>query len=314
MGRGLSKLKTLGVGNKVGDVVGMIMGSMWAVSAVISQIGMTAIASSENGRPTNPEELKQLQSEWTRARKILHWCESRTKKLLVFGIVLTLVSIIIRIILKIAKLASRFSPPAAADFATTYYKAQDILKRIGTTSAIITASVALINRMCSARLDQLLELQRQLGVDDVLDYGDTDPDPFFNFDATSFLDELKIIQNELDDMNRQRSPQTQSECDLIFSRLDAIDTLDAIVMDITGIASNSFVLAQYSGGESAIVELRDRIVDIRRRITPILSNTGDTSGVVTDVGEFGDEIDSSGVVVVTDAVKITVGGLGDITL
>lgn len=298
MGRGLSKLNTLGAGKKSGNVISRIMGSLWDVSTVTAQISMTTVVRSDDGRPKNAEEFAKMKSEWERARKILHWCESRTRKLVILGAVLVVVSLIIRLILKIAKLAARFSPPAAADFATTYYKAQDILKRVGTITAVITTAVAIINRMCAYRLEQLLALQAELGLDDVTDFGDTDPDDFFNFDVDEFARELAKIQFELTELDKQRSPQSQSECDLVFSKLDAIDTLDMIVSDIGQIASDPFIMAQYRGGESSLVDLRDRIVDIRRRLTPSRDAKNDGSDEWDDDTGYG-----SGWVFVEDPKK-----------
>lgn len=297
MGRGLSKLRSLGVGNKVGTVVGRITGSLWEVSAIISRIGITQISFSVDGSFLNDAEARKqerLREEWTRARRILYWCESRTRKLVIIGSVLTTVSILIRIILRIAKLAARFSPPAAADFATTYYKAQDILKRTTTTSAVITTTVAMINRMCSDRLDALLAVQDKADAHGPIDFGDVDPDPFFNFDESEFEDRLADIQDELDELNRTRAPQTQSECDAIFQKLDAINTLDAIVVDITAITADPFIMAQYAGSEGTLDGLRAKIQRIRSALSYTPPNQPDIDDFINDGGLGGTDEDDSG--------------------
>lgn len=315
MARGLSKLKSLGVGNRVGTVIGRITGAMWEVSSIISRIGITQISFSVDGTFLNEVEARKqdkLREDWTRARRILYWCESRTRKLVILGSVLTTVSILIRIILRIAKLAARFSPPAAADFATTYYKAQDILKRTTTTSAVITTMVAMINRMCSDRLNALLAVQDKADAHGSIDFGVDDPDPFFNFDESEFEARLADIQSELEELNRTRAPQTQSECDLIFQKLDAINTLDAIVVDVTAITDNPFIMAQYAGSEGTLDALKTKIRRLRTEISQIPSTGApiaqDTPQTVNDLPHTA--LDDSGFELTTKKPTLFIKGSG----
>jgi len=262
----LSKLKTLGVGNKIGSAMSRIMGSLWEVSAVISQILLTKLILDDHGDPINDTEAakqEKLRSQWEKARKTLYWCEKRTRKIVKLGLILTTVAIIIRVILRIAKFATRFSPPAAADFATLYYKAQDILKRVATTTAVISSGAALINLFCAAKLEELYEVQNLAYADDVTEFGEIDPDPYFEFDEDGYNKILDDIQLELEELNASRLPSTQSECDIIFEKLNAIDTLDEIITDASEFQDDPFIMLQYEGGESAIDRFKDNITRIR---------------------------------------------------
>jgi len=229
-------------------------------------------------------------SEWTRGRKILYWCERRTRKLVELGAVLTVVAVIIKVILRIAKFASRFSPPAAADFSVTYYKAQDILKRVATTTAIISSVAALINIMCAERLDALLSVQQQIGAEDVDDFGDVDPNPFFTFDTSEFENRLLDIQHDLNDLNKTRAPQTQHECDAVFAGLDAINTLDSIVVDVTDMMSNPFIMAQYGGAEDVISGMKERIKRIRASLNLPQSDVIGDGELPTDLFDVGGDV------------------------
>ena len=320
MAIGLSKLSNLGISERVGSAISKIFSSIFRMSSTITQLSIVNILVDENGDPINETEFekrKDAQEKWIEARKTLYWCESRTRKLVKIGAILTTVLIIIRVILRIAKLAARFSPPAAAEFTTVYYKAQDILKKAATVTALITAMTLLINRICAERLEELMSLQDKFFTGDPnIDYGETDPDPFFNEDESEFNNALVDIQNEMEELNRVRAPQTQSECDIVFDKLGAIETLGDIISDANYIQNEPTLFLQYRGGSRSISELKDRIRDIRLDLQnsdpPVQGGTASVKSLFPDPSKMIDGVyTKDDLMEFTENTPITDVDLGD---